>query len=67
MTSTVAMMAIALVVVAVNVLLTKYIFGKQYDEANKNEKIMMDVLSFGVMVALFLVYIVLISNIQNEK
>ena len=57
------MVAIALAVVAANILFTKLIFGRQYDDAPKSEKIMMDVLSFGVMVALFLIYIVLISNL----
>ena len=57
------MVAIALAVVAANILFTRFIFGKHYDDASKKEKIMMDVLSFGVMVALFLIYIVLISNI----
>ena len=63
MSNVIAMMAIALVVIAINILLTKLIFGKSYDDAQKNEQIMMDVFSFGVMVALFLIYIVLISNL----
>lgn len=63
MSKSIAMVVIALMVIAINVLLTKFIFGRQYDDAPKNEKIMMDVLSFGVMVALFLIYIVLISNL----
>ena len=63
MSNAIAMMAIALVVIAINILLTKLIFGKSYDDAQKNEQIMMDVFSFGVMVALFLIYIVLISNL----
>jgi len=63
MSHAIGMVAIALVVVAANIQLTKLIFGKGYEHAPKKEQIMMDVLSFGVMVALFLVYIVLISNI----
>ena len=63
MSNAIAMVAIALAVVAANILFTRLIFGKRYDDASKKEKIMMDVLSFGVMVALFLIYIVLISNI----
>jgi hypothetical protein len=63
MSNAIAMVAIALAVVAANILFTRLIFGKRYDDASKKEKNMMDVLSLGVMVALFLVYIVLISNI----
>jgi hypothetical protein len=63
MSNAIAMVAIAFAVVAANILFTKLIFGRHYENASKREKIMMDVLSFGVMVALFLVYIVLISNI----
>lgn len=63
MSHAIAMVAIALSVVAANILFTKLIFGRHYDDASKKEKIMMDVLSFGVMVALFLIYIVLISNL----
>lgn len=63
MSHAIAMVAIALAVVAANILFTKLIFGRQYDDAPKREKMMMDVLSFGVMVALFLIYIVLISNL----
>ena len=63
MSNAIAMVAIALAVVAANILFTKLIFGRYYNDASKKEKIMMDVLSFGVMVALFLIYIVLISNI----
>lgn len=63
MSHAIAMVAIALSVVAANILFTRLIFGKHYDNASKKEKIMMDVLSFGVMVALFLIYIVLISNL----
>lgn len=63
MSHTITILAIGLSVVAVNILFTKLIFGRQYNDASKKEKIMMDVLSFGVMVALFLIYIVLISNI----
>jgi heme/copper-type cytochrome/quinol oxidase subunit 1 len=63
MSHAIAMVAIAFAVVAANILFTKLIFGRQYDDAPKREKIMMDVLSFGVMVALFLIYIVLISNL----
>ena len=63
MSHAIAMVAIALAVVAANILFTRLIFGRHYNDAPKREKIMMDVLSFGVMVALFLVYIVLISNI----
>ena len=61
MSNAIAMVAIALAVIAANILFTKLIFGRQYDDAPKSEKIMMDVLSFGVMVAL--IYIVLISNL----
>ena len=57
------MLAISLMVVVANFLLTKLIFGKGYNDAPKREKNMMDVLSLGVMVALFLIYIVIISNI----
>jgi hypothetical protein len=63
MSNAIAMVAISLAVVAANILFTKLIFARHYNDASKKEKIMMDVLSFGVMVALFLVYIVLISNI----
>jgi len=63
MSNSIAMVAIALSVVAANILFTKLIFGRHYDNASKKEKMMMDVLSFGVMVALFLIYIVLISNL----
>lgn len=63
MSNSIAMVAIALAVVAANILFTKLIFGRHYQNATKNEQIMMDVLSFGVMVALFLVYIVLTSNL----
>lgn len=63
MSHAIAMVAIAVSVVAANILFTKLIFGKHYDDAPKREKMMMDVLSFGVMVALFLIYIVLISNL----
>jgi hypothetical protein len=63
MSNAIAMVAIALAVVAANILFTRWAFGKYYDDASKKEKNMMDVLGFGVMVALFLIYIVLISNI----
>ena len=63
MSHAIAMVAIALAVIASNILFTKLIFGRHYDDASKTEKIMVDVISFGVMVTLFLVYIVLISNI----
>lgn len=63
MSHTIAILAIGLAVIAANILFTKLIFGRHYDDASKNDKIMMDVLSFGVMVALFLIYIVLISNL----
>lgn len=63
MSHTISILAIGLAVVAANILFTKLIFGRNYDDAPKSEKIMMDVLSFGVMVALFLIYIVLISNL----
>lgn len=63
MSNAIAMVAIALTVVAANILFTRLIFGRHYDNASKKEKMMMDVLSFGVMVALFLIYIVLISNL----
>lgn len=63
MSNSIAMVAIALAVIAANILFTKLIFGRHYQNATKNEQIMMDVLSFGVMVALFLVYIVLTSNL----
>lgn len=63
MSNVIAMVAIALSVVAANILFTRLIFGRCYDDASKKEKNIMDVLSFGVMVALFLIYIVLISNL----
>jgi heme/copper-type cytochrome/quinol oxidase subunit 1 len=63
MSHAIAMGAIAFAVVAANILFTKLIFGRHYNDAPKREKMMMDVLSFGVMVALFLIYIVLISNL----
>ena len=59
----IAMVAVALAVVATNILFTKLIFGRHYEDAPKKEKMMMDVISLGVMVALFLIYIVLISNL----
>lgn len=57
------MVAIALAVVAVNILFTKFMFGKRYEDASKKEKNFMDAISLCVMVALFIVYIVIISNI----
>ena len=63
MSHAIAMVAVALAVISANILFTKLIFGKHYNDAPKNEKIMMDVLSLGVMVVLFLIYIVLISNL----
>ncbi len=63
MSHAIAMVAVALAVVATNILFTKLIFGRHYEDAPKKEKMMMDVLSLGVMVALFLIYIVLISNL----
>jgi hypothetical protein len=57
------MLAISFMVVVANVLLTKFIFGRGYEDASKREKNMMDVLSLSVMVGLFLIYIVIISNI----
>lgn len=63
MSKIIVMFAIAIGVIALNILFTKLIFNKNYEDASKRERIMMDVLSFGVMVALFLIYIVLISNL----
>lgn len=63
MSHAIAMVAVALAVVATNILFTKLIFGRHYEDAPKKEKMMMDVISLGVMVALFLIYIVLISNL----
>lgn len=63
MSNAIAMVAVALAVISANILFTKLIFGRQYDDASKREKNMMDVLSLGVMVALFLIYIVIISNL----
>jgi hypothetical protein len=63
MINAILMLAISFMVVVANVLLTKFIFGRGYEDASKREKNMMDVLSLGVMVGLFLIYIVIISNI----
>ena len=63
MSNAIAMVAVALAVISANNLFTKLIFGRCYDDASKREKNMMDVLSLGVMVALFLIYIVIISNL----
>jgi hypothetical protein len=63
MSHAIAMVAVALSVIAANILFTRLIFGKHYDDAPKKEKMMMDVIGMGVMVALFLIYIVLISNL----
>jgi hypothetical protein len=63
MTHAIGMVAIALAVVAANILFTKFMFGKRYEDASKKEKNFMDAISLCVMVALFIVYIVLISNI----
>jgi hypothetical protein len=63
MSNAIAMVAIALAVVAANILFTKFMFGKKYENASKKEKNLMDSISLCVMVALFIVYIVLISNI----
>ena len=63
MINAILMLAISFMVVVANVLLTKFIFGRGYEDASKREKNMMDVLSLSVMVGLFLIYIVIISNI----
>jgi hypothetical protein len=57
------MIVIAFLVVAVNILITELVFGIKYDDASSKQKIMIDMISFGVMITLFLVYILLISNI----
>jgi hypothetical protein len=63
MINAILMLAISFMVVVANVLLTKFIFGRGYEDASKREKNMMDVLILSVMVGLFLIYIVIISNI----
>ena len=63
MINAVLMLATAFAVVLANVLFTKLIFGKRYNDASKREKNVMDMLSLCVMVVLFLIYIVIISNI----
>lgn len=57
------MLVIALVVVAFNIFVTRYLLGSRYEEASKKEKIMMEIINFGVMLGLLLLYIVLISNL----
>jgi predicted membrane protein len=63
MINAILMLTTAFAVVSANILLTKLIFGRGYEDASKREKNVMDVLSLGVMVGLFLIYIVLISNL----
>jgi hypothetical protein len=63
MINAILMLAISFMVVVVNIRLTKLIFGRGYDDAPKREKNMMDVLSLSLMVGLFLIYIIIISNI----
>jgi NADH:ubiquinone oxidoreductase subunit 6 (subunit J) len=63
MSDFIAMIVIAFLVVAVNILITELVFGRKYDDASSKQKIMIDMISFGVMITLFLVYILLISNI----
>jgi len=63
MSDFIAMIVIAFLVVTANILITELVFGRKYDDASSKQKIMIDMISFGVMITLFLVYILLISNI----
>ena len=54
---------ISILVVSVNVLINRFLFKKSYDDASKNDKIIMDVMSLGIVVLLFFIYMVIISNI----
>lgn len=54
---------ISILVVSVNILINRFLFRKSYDDASKSEKIMMDVMSLGIVVLLFFIYMVIISNI----
>lgn len=54
---------ISIIVVSVNILINRFLFRKSYDDASKNEKIIMDVMSLGIVVLLFFVYMIIISNI----
>lgn len=54
---------ISILVVSVNILINRFLFRKSYDDASKNDKIMMDVMSLGIVVLLFFIYMIIISNI----
>jgi hypothetical protein len=54
---------ISILVVSVNVLINRFLFKKSYDDASKNDKIIMDVMSLGIVVLLFFIYMIIISNI----
>lgn len=54
---------ISIIVISVNILINRFLFRKSYDDASKNEKIIMDVMSLGIVVLLFFVYMIIISNI----
>jgi hypothetical protein len=54
---------ISIIVVSVNILINRFLFRKSYDDASKNDKIMMDVMSLGIVVILFFIYMIIISNI----
>jgi hypothetical protein len=54
---------ISILVVSVNILINRFLFKKSYDDASKNDKIIMDVMSLGIVVLLFFIYMVIISNI----
>jgi len=54
---------ISIIVVSVNILINRFLFRKSYDDASKNDKIMMDVMSLGIVVLLFFIYMIIISNI----
>ena len=54
---------ISIIVVSVNILINRFLFRKSYDDASKSEKIMMDVMSLGIVVLLFFIYMIIISNI----
>lgn len=54
---------ISIIVISVNILINRFLFRKSYDDASKNDKIIMDVMSLGIVVLLFFVYMIIISNI----
>ena len=54
---------ISILVVSVNILINRFLFKKSYDDASKNDKIIMDVMSLGIVVLLFFIYMIIISNI----